>query len=106
MLMCGDGTEGLGRMSASMFTLCAHLCQLEKGRNYVLADGFLRRAIEKTMMLFPFLESHGELQGWKLLEQANRQLPAPSTYRLEVAAALHCISTCCNHYSPQFGGSR
>jgi hypothetical protein len=92
-------------MSASMFSLCANLCQLEKGRNYILADGFLRRAIEKVMLLFPLLETSTELHSWKILESSFRDMPTPSKHRLEVAAALKCIAAMANHYSPQYGGN-
>ena len=65
--------QGLGRLSASYFELCSNLCQTDQGREAMLTDGYLRRAMEKLTIIQPLLDSPSAkeelLQRKTLIEQ-------------------------------------
>ena len=62
--------RGLGLLPASFFDLCCSICTLEKGKAACLADGFLRRAVEKALMLIPKLpETKQDMLGWTMALQ-------------------------------------
>lgn len=96
---------GIGFLPASFFQVLANICQNDRGKGYVLADGFLRRTIEKVTILFPYLEGKEELAKWTKLQKEKRPLPEPSTYRKEVITCLRVIARMCNYHTPQFGSA-
>jgi len=120
--------RGLGLLPASFFDLCCSICALEKGKAACLADGFLRRAVEKAIMLIPKLpETRQDMLGWTMALQASLRgesssssgvvvysldmlplstgIKPPSAARLQVAAALRLAAKCASFAHPLFGSA-
>lgn len=114
---------GLGMLPSSFFDVCTAICVLDRGKGACLVDGFLRRSIEKVLLLLPKLESREEMLRWTsalnkyyatsksreeysldILRKIDPDLK-PSTARLEVAAALNLIAACSSFAHPAFGSS-
>lgn len=97
--------RGLGRLPASYLQVCANLSQGDDGKNFVVADGFLRRALEIATFLVPELEGAQELACWRELQEKKRPLPTPSVARQKVTACLRLVERCCNYHSPKYGNA-
>ena len=115
--------QGLGIMPASFFDICTSICALEKGKAACLVDGFLRRAIEKVVLLASRLEPPHELLRWTLslsrihvdtlagqeysldLLSTPHARFTPSVARQEVAAALRVVACCASFANAQFGSA-
>lgn len=102
--------QELTKMPASLVTLLANLCQADRGRGYVLADGFLRRCLDKVHFMHPMLESSAALGQWGRSLQARppnrwpeeREWHASPT-RAMVCACMRLFARCINFGSSQYG---
>lgn len=97
--------KGLGGLPASFFHICANLCQMDAGTRAMFSDGFLRRAMEKLMIVFQHVETNADILAWKDLKRRNQPVPEPSRARKECGACLRLIAKVANYVAPKLGAS-
>ena len=93
---------GLGTLTDTFFDCLFQLCQQDQGKDYIITDGFLRRALDKIHLLAPALEGERELSNWAALVRRGKETPH-SPERCEMASCLRLLSRCASYHSSKVG---
>jgi hypothetical protein len=111
MCVAGDVLEeaieyknGIRDLPSSLFDVMTRLCQTDQGINICIADGFLRRALDKMTLIKNHLESEGELEQVSIAIAKGKPFPK-NQLRADFASSLQLISKCSNNNHPKHGSS-
>ena len=91
-------------LPSSLFDVMVQLCQTDQGIAISVADGFLRRALDKIFLIKDRMESESEMEQVAITIANGKQLPK-NQLRLDMASSLQLVSKCCNYHNSKFGSS-
>ena len=97
---------GLARMGPSLFRLLANLCLTGTGTSDCLSDGFLRRALDKVDILWPYVIEAIDPTGVGARPVALKNCSEDVQYKaLEMSGCLILVARCCNFASQVYGSA-
>ena len=97
---------GLARMGPSLFRLLANLCLTGTGTSDCLSDGFLRRALDKVDILWPYIIDVIDPQGVGARPVALKNCSEDVQYKvMEMSGCLILVARCCNFASQVYGSA-
>ena len=96
--------NGIRDLPSSVFDVMTRLCQTDQGINICIADGFLRRALDKMTLIKNHLEAEEDMQQVAIAIEKGKPLPV-NQLRADFAACLQLISKCSNNHHPKHGSS-
>jgi len=96
--------NGIRDLPSSLFNVMARLCQTDQGINICIADGFLRRALDKITLIKSHLETEPEMRQVAIAIEKGKPLPE-NPLRVDFAAALQLVSIVSNNTHPKHGSS-
>jgi hypothetical protein len=95
---------GIGALPASFFNVCTNLSQMDTFKIIALNDGFLRRALEKVMLVAPLIKNDFSSNGvhpQRVIDRENS--PLKSTHRVDIRTCLQFITMCANFQNENCG---
>ena len=96
--------NGIRDLPSSMFDVMHRLCQTDQGINICIADGFLRRALDKVTLIKNHLETESEMVQVALAIEKGKPFPV-NQLRTDFAASLRLIAKVSNNTHPTHGAS-
>ena len=97
--------SGLGMLPPSYYDLLKNLCAVEAGRNSVLLDGFLRRALDTLRVIFSSLESEKDHEDNAYRRKCGMKLNPDKDERKLYAACVFLVSKMANFNHPIAGSA-
>jgi len=95
---------GIGALPASFFSVCRNLSQMDTFKIIALNDGFLRRALEKVMLVAPLIKhnfSNNSVRSERSTDRGNSL--SKSTHRVDIRTCLQFITMCANFQNENCG---
>lgn len=96
--------NGIRDLPSSLFDVMTRLCQSDQGVNICIADGFLRRALDKLTLIKGHLETEAEMEQVAIAIDKGKPFPK-NQLRVDFAASLELVSKCSNNNHPKHGSS-
>lgn len=96
--------NGIRDLPSSLLDVMTRLCQTDQGINICIADGFLRRALDKVTLIKNHLETEEEMVQVAMAIEKGKPFP-PNQLRTDMAASLQLISKVSNNTHPKHGSS-
>lgn len=94
---------GLRSLPASYIETLVSLCKTDQVKGQLLVDGFLRRVLDKLLLLSSELETEVEMEALQRSIRENNRKIIPNPARYEVGCCLHLIAMCANFSHPKYG---
>jgi hypothetical protein len=96
--------NGIGALPASYFNVCTNLSQMDTFKITALNDGFLRRALEKVMLVSPLIKNDYSNNGVRPQRMTDREnCISNSIHRIDVRTCLRFITICANFQNENCG---
>ena len=96
--------NGIRDLPSSLFDVMARLANTDQGTNICIADGYLRRALDKITLIKNHLESESEMEQVAVAIAKGKPFPK-NQLREDFASSLRLVSKCTNHHHPKHGSS-